>query len=449
MSNSDKLIETSPRKDFFISLITRDIQLSNCILDLIDNSVDWIIKLKEVDLSNFLNSEIDKEALNDYFIKININKDIFSISDNWSWITEEVLQKYAFRFWALETDVDRNYNWLGAFWIWMKRAFFKIWKKIKLTTKTHNTTITVNLDVEKRKNDNDNRKIPYDIIEENNEQTWTIIEITDLHEAIKYQAESQDYLSKTLKTSIQRSYPLFIVAWLKIYLNDEIMINNLPEIVSEDKYYTTYEEHNFMWKNIDVKIIAWLIKSDKDEISTSNTSDNGRFVFCNSRNVIYWWKDYLTWWWLKSLRQFHSSLNPFIWYVFLTSKEERLLPWNTTKDSIVFDNIIYQELLNRMIQITNPIVKFLSARYKKNKDIKLLTKSKPSKDIITFMQEETDNKVFATVENSNTETIQYSVEKDKISRAKEFLSNKTWENYTNTSIWKYTFDYFYNNEIDF
>ena len=449
MNNSDKMIETSPRKDFFISLITRDIQLNNCILDLIDNSVDWIIKLNKVDLSNFLNSKIDNSSLSNFFIKININKDIFSISDNWSWITEEILRKYAFRFWALESDADRNYNSLWAFWIWMKRAFFKIWKKIKINKKTNNATITVNLDVDERKEDNDNWKIPYNIIEENNKETWTTIEITDLHEAIKYQAESQDYLSKTLKTSIQRSYPLFMVAWLKIYLNNEIITNDLPEIISEDKYYTTYEEHNFMWNNIDVKIVAWLIKSDKDEISTPNTSDNWRFVFCNSRNVIYWWKDYLTWWWLKWLRQFHSSLNPFIWYVFLTSKEERLLPRNTTKDWIVFDNIIYQELLNRMIEITIPIVRFLSARYKKNKDIKLLTKWKESKDIITFVQEETDNKTFSTVEKSNTEIIQYSIDKDKVLEVKEFLSKEKWEDYSNTGIWKYTFDYFYNNEIKF
>jgi hypothetical protein len=37
-------INAFPRKSFFISLLTRDIELSSCVLDLIDNSIDGIIK---------------------------------------------------------------------------------------------------------------------------------------------------------------------------------------------------------------------------------------------------------------------------------------------------------------------------------------------------------------------------------------------------------------------
>lgn len=36
----DKKIHTSPTKDFFIKMITRDIALEDCIFDLLDNAID-------------------------------------------------------------------------------------------------------------------------------------------------------------------------------------------------------------------------------------------------------------------------------------------------------------------------------------------------------------------------------------------------------------------------
>ena len=35
--------QAEPSKDFFISMLTRDIRLIDCILDLIDNSIDSIV----------------------------------------------------------------------------------------------------------------------------------------------------------------------------------------------------------------------------------------------------------------------------------------------------------------------------------------------------------------------------------------------------------------------
>jgi hypothetical protein len=39
----DKGINASPRKAFFTDMLTRDITLEDCILDLIDNSIQGII----------------------------------------------------------------------------------------------------------------------------------------------------------------------------------------------------------------------------------------------------------------------------------------------------------------------------------------------------------------------------------------------------------------------
>ena len=152
---------------------------------------------------------------------------------------------------------------------------------------------------------------------------------------------------------------------------------------------------------------------------------------------------------MRWVRQFHTSINPFIGYVFFTSKDEKKLPRNTTKDGIVFDNIVYQKVLNKMIDIWNPIVKFLAKRYQKDSDFNRVLKWKKEADIITIIQKKEENQNFELTENSNTESIQYNVDKEKLDIVKDVLTNSLWkDSISNRHIWEYTFDYFYKNEID-
>ncbi|MCX6645098.1 MAG: hypothetical protein NTY09_01875 [bacterium] len=46
-----KYASAKPRKQFFVQMFTRDISLEDCILDLIDNSFDSLIKVSDLDLS--------------------------------------------------------------------------------------------------------------------------------------------------------------------------------------------------------------------------------------------------------------------------------------------------------------------------------------------------------------------------------------------------------------
>jgi hypothetical protein len=39
-----------PTKEFFIEMFTRDISLEDCILDLIDNSIDSLIRARKIDI---------------------------------------------------------------------------------------------------------------------------------------------------------------------------------------------------------------------------------------------------------------------------------------------------------------------------------------------------------------------------------------------------------------
>ena len=47
---ADKYASAIPRKRFFLEMFTRDITLEECILDLIDNSIDGLIRSSNLDL---------------------------------------------------------------------------------------------------------------------------------------------------------------------------------------------------------------------------------------------------------------------------------------------------------------------------------------------------------------------------------------------------------------
>lgn len=458
LQNKGNYINAEPRKHFFIDLLTRDITLSNCILDLIDNSIDGIIKVKPYNNSDFTWNtwQWQNNRYEWFYVKINLTESEFSIEDNWSWIDEKTLRDYAFRFWAGDNFEDRQYNWLWAFWIWMKRAFFKIWKNIRLETNTEDSSIIVDIDVDKRAISDDwNIEYKKESFDPNKHKRGTKIIITNLNEDIKNQVKKETYIKNSLRNPIEKSYPLFMWAWMKISVNWTVLSSTLPDIVYKDECYWFYEEKNFNNSWVDVKIIAWLIMSE-GWLKTENTDNNWWFVFCNSRNVLYGNKDLNTWWWYKGLRQFHSSLNPFVWYVFLSSNDEKKLPRNTTKDWIVFDNTTYQEILEKMVKVATPVVRFLARRYEKwevdkkwDTEIKSLFQNNvDSKSVVGLMQEVKEkNQVFSLKESRDTEKIQYNVKKEKVEKVKEYLKEEWEPSPTNRTVWLYTFDYFYKREI--
>jgi len=48
----DAFANALPRKRFFLEMFTRDVSLQDCILDLIDNSIDGLIRSHNVDLGD-------------------------------------------------------------------------------------------------------------------------------------------------------------------------------------------------------------------------------------------------------------------------------------------------------------------------------------------------------------------------------------------------------------
>src|SRR5262249_3468842 len=121
-----------PTKHFFLEMFTRDISLEDCILDLVDNSIDALIRTRKLSPSTQLlatsPSALPKTPAT---IAIGLSPTKFSIHDNCGGIEPEYAKTEAFLFG--HRSPGRAY--LGAYGIGLKRAIFKLGNRFQMRSR--------------------------------------------------------------------------------------------------------------------------------------------------------------------------------------------------------------------------------------------------------------------------------------------------------------------------
>ena len=125
-TNKYDKVDATPVKSFFVEMLTRDIELVDAILDLLDNCVDGILRQRK-------NSSGEK-PYEGFKAEITFDENSFSISDNCGGIPWD-LHDYAFRMGKEPKDRDSDLPTVGVYGIGMKRAIFKIGKQCLISTR--------------------------------------------------------------------------------------------------------------------------------------------------------------------------------------------------------------------------------------------------------------------------------------------------------------------------
>ena len=117
MAQTDKRVEVnaSPAKAFFVEMITRDIELQDAILDLLDNCIDGIRRIGKTKGSH---------PYQGYYAKITFSENEFVIEDNCGGIPFDMAQKYAFMMGrpAQYKNGERRYH--RRLWYWDETGDF-------------------------------------------------------------------------------------------------------------------------------------------------------------------------------------------------------------------------------------------------------------------------------------------------------------------------------------
>lgn len=349
----------APTKEFFVGMLTRDIELSDAILDLLDNCLDGVVRKKGAADKN-----ISSDYYSGFYSNITITSDSFTIEDNCGGIPRDVAEKYAFRMGRSPEEEEDELPTVGIYGIGMKRAIFKMGKSAKVITRNNGMLYQVIIPSEWADSD-DNWEFPLEELTSSELllNGGTKIQISDINPEIRDIWNSNDKIdefSDRMIKAIQQSYSFIIQKGFEIKINN-IKINPLPVnlLVTDNSikigikpfvYKQTFDD-----VNVSLAVGFYAPPPSPEDIDDENnlrrsSSDAGWTVICNDRVVLYNDKSHLTGWGEGGVPQYHTQFIGIRGVVIFESKNPKKLPMTTTKRGIDTSSKIYSVIKDKMRQ---------------------------------------------------------------------------------------------------
>lgn len=430
---SDITIECTPAKGFFVHMLTRDIDLDDAILDLIDNSIDGLTRLARDDYKEY----------SKYKVNIVIKKDTFMIEDNCGGIPTSVAEKYAFRMGRPSNYPDgENIPTIGLYGIGMKRSVFKMGQNILITSKNKDKDFSVLIDDTWLKDDS-NWDLKMSNASETLEKQGTKILVKHLHPGVSNLFDTNEFI-RGLREKISICYSFVLKKGFGIFVNGEEIIGREIEFLFGEygeesmRPYFYQEEQDGLKITIMCGLVGQPEDEDLDKDIPSYLSygaiESGWTISCNNRIVLYADRTRLTGWGDR-LPRFHYQFNSIVGIVKFESNDPSKLPMTTTKKGIDASSDVFLRIREKMINATKFFTSYTNA-WKNKRDIEkslIISKSelKSSEDTIAFMNKQKlikgeyiPNTLPKPKKEKNKETvatIKFDAEKDKISEIADYF----------------------------
>ncbi|EAA6221733.1 ATP-binding protein [Salmonella enterica subsp. salamae] len=434
-----------PAKRFFVEMLTRDIELIDAILDLIDNCLDGAIRtIGKAHLE-------DETPYKGFYTEITLNENSFTIKDNCGGISREIAQKSAFRMGRPADDIDKDLPTVGVYGIGMKRAIFKLGSQSDIITKTDNDSFSVSIKKEWLESDEDwNLPISTPPIREL-ESNGTEITIEELKPGIARLFSNENDFINDLMNSVSSYYSFIIEKGFVVKINDTIIkpnINKLvidPSFLDKDEAMAPYLYENTI-DGVKVKLSVGFYRgfttdSEEDELNSgkATTERAGWTVICNDRIVLFGDKSRKTGWGEAGVAQYHTQFIAISGVVIFESTDPSKLPLTTTKRGIEGNSDLYltvKEYMREGLKIfTSFTNKWKKYRQESEKSaLQIPTTTKTSKEIYnefpsdkwSTIRKSTGGKVFRPNlpiprTNDPTRQIRYSKKITDIETVSEFL----------------------------
>lgn len=340
----------NPTKEFFVSMLTRDISIEDCILDLIDNSVDAAWESEGGSLPGIEPSS----RLENYRVELRISPEGFAISDNCGGLSLEDATQYAFNFGNREVRSETSLS-VGVYGIGMKRAVFKLGTEIEVSS-TH-------LDAEEK--DPESFRVPINVADwlSSTDPEWKFpilpaepaaepglrIAVGGLRPEVKQAFEDPEFIPR-LRRILARDYMLALGHKLEIVVNEEGIVGSELSLRAGEGFVPMRQEYTD--GGVNVTIIAGMGRPPADDSGPDSLAkqriESGWNIFCNGRAVLTGDTTSLSGWGIDPTPRWHPQYNGFSGFVFFTSEDPATLPMTTTKRSVDPSSSVYKRALARM-----------------------------------------------------------------------------------------------------
>lgn len=338
-----------PTKQFFVSMLTRDINLADAILDLVDNCLDGALRVtdgKVVDYSR-------------HFVKINLTADHFSIADNCGGIPREVAKNYAFKM-GREPDDERDSDTetIGMYGVGMKRAIFKMGREALVRTRYGEDTYEVQIS-SAWLNAKEWDPLPINEPTEASEilaEPGTTIHVDSLYEGVSKHFANEAFENE-VRTAIAEHFTMFLQSGLKLELNGKpvepvyvgVLVSPRKDGPAPFVFQKTIDG---VLVSITVGLNTGRSLGDEDDDDSGferdrSSSTAGWTVLCNDRAVIVGDKSRLTGWG-DGIPLYHPQFSIITGIIEFRSKHANQLPVTTTKRALDTSSNVWLESLIHM-----------------------------------------------------------------------------------------------------
>ena len=424
-----------PRKNFFIQMFTRDISLEDCLLDLIDNSIDGLVRSRKIDMHTFTTSILERKEPSKSkqsklpTISVNYSEEEVSIIDNCGGFSYALAHDEAFNFGHKPEYTPDVY--LGVFGIGMKRALFKIGNEFSVSSKTIEDGFECSLDVQKWLADDespDQWRIPINKTPKSPtlDGAGTHIVVKQLHDEVKHTIK-RGSINTILVNAIARTYSFYINRYVRIEINGNLIEPQRLPIGSITATAGTDSIANFTEKDVGVVVYASL--ANRSDTIKWQSERAGWYMVCNGRITVFADKTDLTGWGISGFPTYQPKHRGFIGLVFFSSENLMSLPLTTTKRGIYKESYIYILALKVMMKIGRPVIRYLDSYYPEEGVETIdneIAKSVEPRDLRSIGK--SPNTVFSatrTTVKRTTVRVQYTAKKDDIARIKKHNNRPT------------------------
>lgn len=360
-------IKAGPTKAFFVKMLTRDIELADAILDLLDNCVDGIVR----ELKRQQRPTSNETPYQGFWAKITARPDGFDISDNCGGIPRDIAENSAFMLGRPDVHRDADLETVGMYGIGMKRAIFKMGRHCIVTSQTEqDERYKVEIPPEWLEDDagtaDDPNHNPWQLtltaLDTRSQDNGTQIVVKDLYDGINRQFDKdQSSFLTDLEKEIARHYALILEKGFTVFLNGT-QIEAVPlAILSPDRVGTSggpsIEPYVFVGDfegvHVDLAVgfyrpLATEQQLDDETLVRSSRENAGWTVICNDRVVLYNDKSPKTGWGTGGVPGYHNQFISIAGVVSFRSPDSMKLPLNTTKRGIDTSSELYHIVLDYM-----------------------------------------------------------------------------------------------------
>ena len=344
-------VSAAPTKRFFISVLIKDIQFVDALIELVDNSVD---SARSRALGNGLQGII---------VDLSFNGSQFTIRDNAYGIPIDVAKNYAFRF-GRPDNAPQTPGAVGEFGVGMKRALFKIGRHFTVTSHTAEDYFSVDVDVDQWESqpETDPNGWTFPISNQghngNTSEIGTTIVVDHLYEYATDELSSTTFGTRLINL-LKEAHTASLASGLQITVNNVAVLAELATLLSSDEISPISSEQvlEVSGRELRVKIVAG--------VGEPLLADAGWYVYCNGRQIERAEKSEKTGWNSAieggdQIPKPHWQFRRFRGYLFFESDSPDVLPWNTTKTGLNVEAPAYRRIRSDMNSAMSQVIGFLN-----------------------------------------------------------------------------------------